>query len=205
MSTPVHERVVIVGAVDPTAASEHVIYTATGLAASLVGAELHFIQVVDIPTAVHGAYVSPVADLLREARVFVDGTTRAAATVFGGRTTGHVAVGAPAAEILQLAADVEADLIVVGTHGKEALARLVVGSVSRAVMSGAQCAVLIARPKSYEPAPEIQPPCPDCRAVQRETGGDTLWCSRHAERHVRGHVHYQAPEGFGVGSMLIRP
>jgi nucleotide-binding universal stress UspA family protein len=50
--------------------------------------------------------------------------------------------GDAAAEILKLAADEEADLIVMGTHGRGGLARLVLGSVAESVMRRAPCPVL---------------------------------------------------------------
>jgi nucleotide-binding universal stress UspA family protein len=63
----------------------------------------------------------------------------------------HVRIGKPAAEILGLAKDVAAELIVVGSHGFRGVDRLLFGSVSEAVVRGAQCPVLVVRPCSYEP------------------------------------------------------
>jgi nucleotide-binding universal stress UspA family protein len=53
--------------------------------------------------------------------------------------------GDPAAEIITAAQSTEADLIVVGTHGRTGLARLMLGSVARNVLQHAHCPVLIAR------------------------------------------------------------
>jgi nucleotide-binding universal stress UspA family protein len=50
--------------------------------------------------------------------------------------------GAPAQEILHEAAASSCDLIVVGTHGRTGLARLVTGSVAEAVLRRARCPVL---------------------------------------------------------------
>lgn len=53
--------------------------------------------------------------------------------------------GDAATELLAAARAWEADLIVMGTHGRTGLARLVLGSVARNVLHHATCSVLIAR------------------------------------------------------------
>jgi nucleotide-binding universal stress UspA family protein len=53
--------------------------------------------------------------------------------------------GEPAREIIAAARDRDADLILVGTHGRTGLARLVLGSVARNVLQHAPCSVLVAR------------------------------------------------------------
>lgn len=52
-----------------------------------------------------------------------------------------VRLGAPAYEIRALAEDIQADLIVIGTHGKHGLG-LLLGSTANAVLHGVQCDVL---------------------------------------------------------------
>jgi nucleotide-binding universal stress UspA family protein len=47
--------------------------------------------------------------------------------------------------ILDSSADLPADLVVVGTHGRSGLNRLVLGSVAEAVVRGAVCSVLVVR------------------------------------------------------------
>ena len=53
----------------------------------------------------------------------------------------HVIVGTPAVEIRRMAEDVDADLIVLGTHGRHGLG-LMLGSTANAVLHGAPCNVL---------------------------------------------------------------
>jgi nucleotide-binding universal stress UspA family protein len=50
--------------------------------------------------------------------------------------------GDPAREILRAAAETSADLIVMGTHGRGGLSRLLMGRVAEAVMRKAECPVL---------------------------------------------------------------
>jgi len=51
--------------------------------------------------------------------------------------------GEPAAAIVAVAERTEAELIIVGTHGRKGLARLVVGSVASSVARRASCSVLV--------------------------------------------------------------
>jgi nucleotide-binding universal stress UspA family protein len=53
--------------------------------------------------------------------------------------------GDPARVIVEESAAWEADLIVVGSHGRRGLERLVLGSVARAVMTHAPCSVEVVR------------------------------------------------------------
>ncbi len=55
-------------------------------------------------------------------------------------------IGVPAEEILRYAAEVDADLIVMSTHGRTGLNRLFFGSVAETILRGASCAVLVVRP-----------------------------------------------------------
>ena len=57
-----------------------------------------------------------------------------------------VTVGVPVAEILRAAQFKGADMIVMGTHGRTGLARLVVGSVAEQVVRKGPCPVLTVRP-----------------------------------------------------------
>jgi nucleotide-binding universal stress UspA family protein len=57
----------------------------------------------------------------------------------------ETAAGNPAAMIVKRAGEWHADLIVVGTHGRSALARVLLGSVSTAVTKDAGCSVRIVR------------------------------------------------------------
>jgi universal stress protein A len=53
--------------------------------------------------------------------------------------------GDPADEILRLADEIGADLIVMGSHGRTGVLRVLMGSVSRKVLDRAKCPVLIVR------------------------------------------------------------
>jgi nucleotide-binding universal stress UspA family protein len=104
----------------------------------------------------------------------------------------HQRVEAIAPEIAQLAADLEADLVVVGTAGKRGLSRLVLGSTAESTVRLAPCPVLVVRKKSVPlPVPAIEPPCQRCVEARQETGGREVWCQQHRERHGQRHTYHQ--------------
>ena len=57
----------------------------------------------------------------------------------------HVAVGHPDSEILHIAEEIGADLVVVGSRGLGLLRRALLGSVSESVVRRAHCSVLVVR------------------------------------------------------------
>lgn len=103
------------------------------------------------------------------------------------RVAVHVRSEDPAGEIAQLASDLEAQLVVVGTHGRRGLRRLLLGSVAEGVVRRAPCPVLVVRPLGGDApsAPAIEPPCPACIQRRKETGGQELWCAEHDRSHGR--------------------
>lgn len=56
----------------------------------------------------------------------------------------HVRLGEPAATIKQVAVDYDADLVIVGTHGRKGLKRIVLGSVAESLVRDGQFPVLVA-------------------------------------------------------------
>ncbi|MDB5313305.1 MAG: putative universal stress protein [Gemmataceae bacterium] len=62
--------------------------------------------------------------------------------------------GDPATEITRYAADAGIDVIVIGTHGRTGVDRLVMGSVAEKVMREAACSVLVVKLPKAAPAPE---------------------------------------------------
>jgi nucleotide-binding universal stress UspA family protein len=105
----------------------------------------------------------------------------------------HVRTDVPSAETAQLASDLEANLVVVGTHGRQGLKRLILGSVAEAVVRLAPCPVLVVRPREIAPeGPKIEPPCPRCVEARKASGGEVFWCEQHLERHGQRHVYHRS-------------
>ena len=63
----------------------------------------------------------------------------------GVKSRGLMRVGAPFLEILHAAQTENADLIVMGTHGRTGLAHVLIGSVAERVVNKAPCPVLTVR------------------------------------------------------------
>jgi nucleotide-binding universal stress UspA family protein len=73
----------------------------------------------------------------------------------------YVAAGVPSDRIIALATAVDADLIVLGTHGRHGIGRMLLGSVAEEVVRRAPCGVFVIRPRDFlegAKLPEIQPP-----------------------------------------------
>lgn len=72
-----------------------------------------------------------------------------------GKAVFRVLYGDPATEILSCAAEQEADLLVLGSHGSMAFTRLLMGSTAETVMRRATCPVIIYKsPETGTPARE---------------------------------------------------
>ena len=70
----------------------------------------------------------------------------------GINATAQHAIGSPASVIGQVARDVEADIVVMATHGRTGLPRLVLGSVATSVLQQAETPVLLVRPGAMRQA-----------------------------------------------------
>lgn len=115
----------------------------------------------------------------------------------------HTALGYAPDEIVWLAAHLDADLIVLSTHGRRGLKRLLLGSVAEKVVRLAGCPVLVVRDKQHHAdwrVPEIEPVCPDCAHARKASNGAQLWCERHSVSHVRAHVYSTAGRTPGVSA-----
>lgn len=116
----------------------------------------------------------------------------------------HIASGRPSSEIVRLAAALQAGLVVVGTHGRRGLTRALLGSVAGEVVEKATCPVLVVRPIEHQltdAVADVEPVCQECQARRMATGGQELWCERHAEHHPRAHVY----SAGGGGAVFERP
>jgi nucleotide-binding universal stress UspA family protein len=69
----------------------------------------------------------------------------------GWKVSADASCGSPAWEVVFRADQWKPDLVVVGSHGRTALGRFVLGSVSQRVLTEAKCSVRIARGRIEEP------------------------------------------------------
>ena len=96
----------------------------------------------------------------------------------------HVRCGEPPREITALAAELDADMIVVGTRHPPYLRSLYLGSVADRVERSATCAVLLASLEHQRSGV-----CDDCEGVRALSARTHWWCERHAEHHGPGHAY----------------
>lgn len=72
------------------------------------------------------------------------------------QVTPEAKCGSPASELLFAAEEWRPDLIVVGSHGRTALGRFILGSVSQRVLTEAHCSVRVARGRLEEPGTPVR-------------------------------------------------
>jgi len=109
------------------------------------GAKLHIIYVY---------HIDPDLDILRtgtreafkeEGSRVLDKAEKKAAQQ-GVEVETHLEEGIPDEKIVELASEIEADLVVMGTRGHTGLKKLLIGSVTERVVGQAPCPVLVVRP-----------------------------------------------------------
>jgi nucleotide-binding universal stress UspA family protein len=117
------------------------------------GAIMTLLHVQHVPTSVFPDVILPIApemmrDAERSAEIVLDewcGRAHAAGVPCDRRT----AVGATHVEICETAEEIDADLIVIGTHGRGGLTHALLGSVAEKVVRKAPCPVLTVRPEMH--------------------------------------------------------
>jgi nucleotide-binding universal stress UspA family protein len=130
---------------DFSAPSAHALEYAVALARQS-GATLHLVHVVaqllEIATSPEGYYVEYAA-LRRQLREDAERQIATLAkSIAGVKVTTEVLDGSPARAIVAAATDRKCQLIVMGTHGRGLVSRLVLGSVAERVVRTASCPVL---------------------------------------------------------------
>ena len=137
----------------PTDFSEHS-RAATELACALArdyGARLYVLHVLPLTLAYGEGFAPPAESPLEEIKLRLDQVGAAAP---GVRIERRLFEGRPATEILSLARAMPCDLIVMGTHGRTGLGRLLMGSVAEEIVRKAPCPVLTVKTPAARPEPE---------------------------------------------------
>jgi nucleotide-binding universal stress UspA family protein len=122
--------------------------------AKQVGADVHLVHAFDIPLALVTPYEVAVPDgLIREAREAARKKLDLAldeVRAKGVKATGHLAEVPAAPAIADLAKELNADLVVIGTHGRTGLRHVLLGSVAERTLRLAPCAVLTVKPADHQ-------------------------------------------------------
>ena len=108
------------------------------------GARLLIVHVEEPPLAYGGGelyYGLPEPDSERILKMLEDVKPSDPSVPYAHRLT----MGDPAGEIVRIAADERAEMIILGTHGRTGMTRLLMGSVAEAIVRRAPCPVLVYR------------------------------------------------------------
>jgi nucleotide-binding universal stress UspA family protein len=117
--------------------------------AQALGAEVAFITVVDSALAYPGDTGTPASELIAAAKLDANRLV----TSLRQRLLPHssaidfIQVGAPSEEIVKVAKEWSADLLVIGSHGRGGMQRALLGSVAETVMRHAPCPLVVVRSK----------------------------------------------------------
>jgi len=210
---PLMKYLILVGT-DYSEASDLAMNAAFELAAGKDEAEVHVVNVwlPDMEAVRGGALDASTLSLQRAANDLAGYSTQRVAAfqeahgaARPSKVFNHVRLAEPGREIAQLAADLEADLVIVGTHDRRGIERFLLSSVAQAVSRLAPCPVLIMRPKAIPtPVPAIEPPCPRCTEARFASQGAEMWCEQHRERHGQRHTYHQDDRvGGGTNFPLV--
>ncbi len=108
------------------------------------GGELKIISIVDVPSEFYAESPKTVEGLVNNAKGYVE-TVRKQAEASGVKTEALVREGETYRVITGLAAEQKANTIIMGSHGRTGLRRLLMGSVTEKVIGHAYCPVLVSR------------------------------------------------------------
>jgi nucleotide-binding universal stress UspA family protein len=141
---------------DLSDASDEAMHLAVDLAkrhrASLAIVHVYAIPVIPMPEGYVMQAPSTVVEIQRATQAGLEALRERALDLGAPSVTIDATAGAPADGILAAARAGGFDLIVMGTHGRRGLSRMILGSVAEAVLRRAPCPVLTVHPAPAEVA-----------------------------------------------------
>jgi len=112
--------------------------------AKAYGGSLVVLSVVDVPTEFYAEAPKAVEDMIRKAREYTSAVKKQA-EADGVEAESFVGEAEAWEAIVKLAHDQEVNMVVVGSHGRTGLRRLLMGSVTEKVIGHAPCPVLVVK------------------------------------------------------------
>jgi nucleotide-binding universal stress UspA family protein len=201
MAPPHSTPYTILAAIDYSDTASLVLQEALDLAREKHAAVLHFLHVHPWTDDDDG-HAARHAELLEWLGARLPGSQGPLPTA---KVIGHEVSGEPAAMIVELAAELSADAVIVGTHGRKGMQRLLLGSVAAAVIKDCGCPVLVVRPKHHAHTPvQIEPACPRCIEARAHSQGKIYWCEEHSSGHRRRHTYYD-PHAASWATQRLMP
>jgi len=206
MAAPAHtpKPLTVVVGFDFTDADGPAFDQAARIAQRAVRGHLHLVHVFD-----RQPQPERLRELTDQLRVYFN-EKAAAAGGLNGLTVGiHLRSGDVVREIVQLAAEVDADVVVVGSHRGPHLRHWIVGSTAQRLLGSSSWPVIVASPWPREVEhhdPVIEPPCAECERIRATSGGSRWWCVRHAHRAAAAHRYsYQREIPFATLDPQVFP
>jgi nucleotide-binding universal stress UspA family protein len=108
------------------------------------GGEIRAVSIVDVPAEFYAEAPQVVEDMVQKSQGYVE-EVKTQAEASGVKAEGFVKEGEPYQAIIDIAKEKDVNIIVMGSHGRTGLKRLLMGSVVEKVIGYAPCPVLIAR------------------------------------------------------------
>lgn len=159
---------------------------AARVAARIPGCQVHLLHVFEEePTEARRR------ELVEQLRSYVSDDGTAGSALRNVSVGIHLRTGKPVQELVQLATELDAGLIVVGTHKGPQLKSLFVGTVAEHLIAVSPCPVLVAGPRpslEESSAVVIEPPCPACVGTRAASHGATWWCETHGHPAKQAHA-----------------
>lgn len=150
---------VILVAIDSSTPSEAATAVAAKLASAVSAPDVHLMYVIQ-PMAGQDELVTTHAidmtELIEVATVFLDGERGKLRQHYSGRIGIHVGMGEAADEVVAMARKLGAEYVVVGSHGRTGIRRLLLGSVAERIVRTAACTVVVARQPEVSTIPSIE-------------------------------------------------
>lgn len=163
---------------------------AVRLAGQFPNSQLHVIHVEPDLGSVQGDEPTSIRTQANRAPALMEDRVKLACVDTPLEVRGHIRRGAPVDAILRTAGEIDADLLVIGSHRRRGVEKLVLGSVAERLLHEASCPVLTVLPKTWRhtESVEIDAPCPDCLRVRQANDGEE-WCERHSRGRHQPHVY----------------
>jgi len=112
--------------------------------AKAYGSELLVLSVVDVPAEFYAEAPQAVEDMVRKAKEYTSAVKQKAGDA-GVKAESYVGEAEAWEAVVKLARDQNVNMIVVGSHGRTGLRRLLMGSVTEKVIGNAPCPVLVVK------------------------------------------------------------
>jgi nucleotide-binding universal stress UspA family protein len=201
---PVPTKFSLVVGLDFTDADGPAFDQAARIAMHVRGSEIHLVHVFDtVPSPEKSR------ELVDHLRLYVNEKAAVRQGLPGIGLGIHLRGGKTVRELIQLATEVHADIIVVGSHKGPHIEDWVLGSTVERLVSGASFPVLVASPKPEEPEehePVIEPLCTDCVQARAWSGSKSWWCERHERAaHVAHTFSYRRELPFAAHDSEVIP